>query len=348
MSLLSGLWTTAYVMAGASILTMFAMIGRRVVVDWLARREAVRKKAFTRELLAYLEGGDDTAITLALGRRSARRILPEVARRILRLVRGEDLTRLSSLLRQSGAIKNLIRLSASGRDDERLDAVETLAFLNEPEAMATLEKRLDDRNYDVQVAAALGLANWNKLPPADELAVRLRIETADRLSSYFKIFRAYLTDRADELLPLLSADRPAAVKIVAIDALSESGEFAVLPWLLKLAEDSNLNVRVCAVKGLGRLGHPRARDVVLQSLADPAWEVRAQAAQAVGAIGLKVATPALSLLLEDNKHWWVRYRSAQALGRLGKAGQEALTESATRSADAANFIEAVMFEAGRA
>jgi HEAT repeat protein len=56
---------------------------------------------------------------------------------------------------------------------------------------------------------------------------------------------------------------------------------------------------------------------------DPAWQVRAMAAKALGRAGRLDSIDALSVGLRD-RQWWVRANSADALARMGAPGLEAL------------------------
>jgi HEAT repeat protein len=56
---------------------------------------------------------------------------------------------------------------------------------------------------------------------------------------------------------------------------------------------------------------------------DEDWRVRAQAARALGAVGVAEAVPELTRALSD-RSWWVRFRAALALAQLGDAGRSVL------------------------
>jgi HEAT repeat protein len=60
---------------------------------------------------------------------------------------------------------------------------------------------------------------------------------------------------------------------------------------------------------------PLLQEPVRARLADVDWQVRVQAVKALGRIGDRSDTARLALLLAD-REWWVRYRAAQALVEL--------------------------------
>ena len=86
--------------------------------------------------------------------------------------------------------------------------------------------------------------------------------------------------------------------------------------------------RVLVTGGAGTIGAA----VVRRLLRDPAWEVRAQAAKALGRSQALAAIPALAEALSDST-FWVRQNSAEALGALGPAGLAQLQQRAMRDSD---------------
>ncbi|MGH7731481.1 MAG: HEAT repeat domain-containing protein, partial [Candidatus Eiseniibacteriota bacterium] len=63
-----------------------------------------------------------------------------------------------------------------------------------------------------------------------------------------------------------------------------------------------------------------------------AWQVRAQAARALGRVRAPLAVPALAARLTDPS-WWVRHHAAYALNELGEDGHSALRHVVASSAD---------------
>ncbi len=99
-----------------------------------------------------------------------------------------------------------------------------------------------------------------------------------------------------------------------------------------LVRHADAEVRVAAVRALGRIATSPNSPVLLEALSDTAWPVRAQAAWALGRIGLEAAVPALSSCLTD-REWWVRRHAAYALAGLGNRGADVLRVAAQGSPD---------------
>lgn len=134
--------------------------------------------------------------------------------------------------------------------------------------------------------------------------------------------------RPDEVRQLLlDPTTIPAIKAAAIEALSGSGDYRLVPVITRLALSTGDDAPELPryLRALGQFGHPAARPAILRKLSSKVWFVRAAAAEAAGRIGLVDAADALLGLLDD-ADWWVRYRAGEALVRLGKTGKALLTE----------------------
>ena len=98
------------------------------------------------------------------------------------------------------------------------------------------------------------------------------------------------------------------------------------------AASGDADLRVAAVRALGRIQAIESGMALLAALEDETWQVRAQAAKALGAVRATVAIPALSKHLCDSS-WWVRHHAAYGLRDLGHEGQAALRRIVASSDD---------------
>ncbi len=96
--------------------------------------------------------------------------------------------------------------------------------------------------------------------------------------------------------------------------------------------DSDLDLRVAAVRALGRLQAVESASSLLVALKDDAWQVRAQAARSLGRVSAPIAIYALTARLSDPS-WWVRHHAAYALADLGEEGRVALRRVIAESTD---------------
>ena len=151
---------------------------------------------------------------------------------------------------------------------------------------------------------------------------------------------AALTGVEDIKSLILAPETNAGVRMAAIEALVASGDYSVVPVIANLAlnaaDDAPELPRY--LRALGFIGHPAARSAVMAGLSSAAFGVRAAAAEAAGRIALGDAADRLTELLDDGE-WWVRFRAAEALLKLGTNGTECLRriarEGSPRARDAA-------------
>lgn len=121
--------------------------------------------------------------------------------------------------------------------------------------------------------------------------------------------------RAVEALITALADDHAAVVLKAAFALSQIGDTRALPALMRQLGHENREVETMLISVLERFG-AAAIPGLMQALAEGRWQVREQAADALGGIGDQAALPALVQALQDTQ-WQVRFAAANALGTLG-------------------------------
>ena len=102
----------------------------------------------------------------------------------------------------------------------------------------------------------------------------------------------------------------AALFLKAIDREMVKG---LIGGVRKILSEGDKEIRAAAVRGLATLNDKApARDLIRTLVKDDDWEVRAQAAKALGAIKISEASLALFWALHD-RQWWVRQNAANAL-----------------------------------
>jgi HEAT repeat protein len=96
-------------------------------------------------------------------------------------------------------------------------------------------------------------------------------------------------------------------------------------WLKLLGSDEE-PAQQAAVEALSRLGQAAVPELI-RALKDEDWQVRNQAAVALGVIGpeARAAVPALSELLQDEDKY-LRSNAATAVGKLGREARSAVPE----------------------
>lgn len=336
MSSLWFLWFLSIAIASAALLMMIGLILARLILGRTGRaREAERRR------LIPLLLGDRQDQSLGSGGRSD--ILADLSVELIQLVRGSDRDRFVEAATSLGVPERLRRHLDSGSARIRLAAAEALAEFPDERSIARLLAALRDPSADVRLTAALSLAAIDRTPPARELVELLGIGTRENSLLTVSLFRDMAGTRPDEIRALiLDPGVPPGAKAAAIEALSASADYSLVPLVTTLAStaDSEDPVLPRYLNALGDFAHPAAEPAVKRGLGSPSPEVRAAAARAAGRIGLTPLAPHLRELLGD-ADWWVRFRAGEALTLLGAEGVRLLRETAEGGSGAAQTAAAL-------
>jgi HEAT repeat protein len=204
----------------------------------------------------------------------------------------------------------LLRLT--GMDDPTLSLTALWALVRiDPQAAAEYLTPMFIEREDWAMSHVAGILQQAGTPVAAVLAGMLPRLSVQRLPRALRIAEALRID--------LPAD--------ALAAALAGGEIAVVCAALRIVNTPLLQAPVRAL------------------LAHEDWQVRVQAAKALGRIGERADVERLVLLLAD-REWWVRYRAAQALVELPwlkRADLEALRAS-LEDRFAADMLAQVMAE----
>ncbi|GAA4011443.1 HEAT repeat domain-containing protein [Sphingomonas swuensis] len=316
------LWTLSLSMALLALAIMAGLILGRAV----SARRAKALKAHREAWLPRLLDGATDAEFADLPHRPE--LLVQLASELITLVRGEEREQFVATATRLGVADTLRRRLNRGSNRDRIVAAETLAFFPDDRSTDALDQALDDKSPDVRLTAALALASSGRAPPLAHLVERLRLGTQETSMLNVTLVAEIARDRPEEVTQLLMDDAtPSPLKAAAIDALSGSGDYRLVPLVVRLALEADDEAPELPryLRALGELQHPAARPAILRGLASRTWFVRAAAAEASGRVGLVETVDTLLRLLDD-PDWWVRYRAGEALARLGRPGRDMLHE----------------------
>ena len=345
MTVLTAIWNVSLGLAGFSLLFMAVLIVRRIFIDRANVRHAVRRADLQARLITAIDP-ECCATFPPLTSRSDRRILAEVGRELVDLVRGEDRARLLALMAANGIVEFVLSDMTAGTARRREAAIVCLApFDREDVRSALLQALCSDPVLAVRMSAAFALAEWGEPPPLPVLVKALGgLDHAGSLR-----LRALLALVAAasplELVELMRSNPNPSVLAAALYALGQSGTLGAIDLILDATTHADVTVRAEAFRALAQLGHPDAEAAILRGLTDTAWQVRGQAAQCAGQIGFGSAVPALERALSDPQ-WWVRFRICEALTKLGADGLGVLARTAQENGPAAQTAQLVLAEAG--
>jgi len=220
----------------------------------------------------------------------------------------------------------VIRLGLTGcseSTDERIDAVYDAKAEPSAENIEKIRTFLTDPNRDVRATAVNSLVSL-PVPDAAEIA-----ETALGDSDGFvrSIAAMRMGDVGDashvpQLVGLLKNDPDKIVRQRAAESLSMLGGEESLAGLMGGLGDPLDNVRLASAKGVRSLDPSAAIPQLSRMLLeDPTWEIRVQAASALGSTGDPDVLAVLESALEDDNEF-VRSAASNAL-RVHRAVEEA-------------------------
>ncbi|MEH6433978.1 HEAT repeat domain-containing protein [Massilia sp. DD77] len=256
-------------------------------------------------------------------------------------LRGEATEALNSMARALGADRLARAMLARGPRQERLLAVLVLGHLRDREAWPQLLPLAELSDSALSLTALWALVRVDP-DAAAEYLTPLFIEREDwALSHVAGILQQAAAPTAAVLgrvLPNLPGERlPRALRIAEALRVPLPG-----PVLAGALRGSAVPV---VIAGLRSVITPETIEDVRALLAHADWQVRVQAARALGRIGAREDAERLRALLADPQ-WWVRYRAAQALRELpalSRADLEQLRDSLT-DRFAADMLQQVLAE----
>jgi HEAT repeat protein len=242
-------------------------------------------------------------------------------------LRGEANEALNEVARRLGIDAYARSLLGRGSRPARLLAALVLGHLHDTDAWPGLLRMAGQPDNTVSLTALWALVRIDPQAASDYM-VPLFIEREEWALSLAAGILQQATEPAaaalTRLLPQLGEDKlPRALRI------AEALHLALPAGVLKAALDSGSMPVVIA--GLRGVRTPAALPEVRALLAHEDWQVRVQAARALGRVGERGDAERLVLLLGD-REWWVRYRAAAALlelPALARADLEALRASLT-------------------
>jgi HEAT repeat protein len=310
---------------GLTLLLSLQIVGLRVA---LRRREAGEARALARwrpVLNAAIVG--DAPATLPPLQRADRLPFLRLWVHLQGSLRGEAGEALNELARRLHVDDEARTMLARGPRSARLLGALVLGHLRDRRAWPQLLVLADQPDNTLSLTALWALVRIDPEAAADYLAPMF-VEREDWALSHVAGILQHASAPASNvlarLLPTLGEDKlPRALRI------AESLRVTLPAGVLRTALTSrSVPVVIAALRSVLT---PDTIDAVRALLGHDEWQVRVQAARALGRVGERADADRLAVLLGD-REWWVRYRAAEALlelPALRRADLEALRASLT-------------------
>lgn len=201
----------------------------------------------------------------------------------------------------------------------RLRAVVSLAEIGDSRAARVLMQHLSDREPEVRVQCARGLARMGYTPAIDLILERFNEETPWVRTRFAEALISFGRDASWPLTAFVRVNHTAPNNFgvpEAVRVIGRIGDLEVGPALAELLYTvEDLEVMLALIESLGQVGGPLAVRPLRKMFAHDDWRVRAKTATALGEIGDPSVNPVLVTGLSDSS-WWTRRNCAAGLAHL--------------------------------
>lgn len=220
---------------------------------------------------------------------------------------------LDEVARRAGMVPIALRLARKGNTASRLIAVTMLGLLREESASQLSENLMASTLPVLSIAAAHALVQIDPSTARDFLILRLKRNDwppakVDAIIAQERVIFAPVLVEAIFTLP----EGKRLVRYLEFCDADEA--LPAINRILDASSSDDATIR-SALKVLGQFAPREGADRAAQFLRHANWEIRVQAANALGRMGDASQVSALAELLGDSE-WWVRYRAAQAIADL--------------------------------
>ncbi len=300
----------------------FSLLAGVIGLKWAHRRRVQahnkRRRSYLRLLSAHLVSPTPT-LTLD-DRQFEDDAFIDAVIDIRNTVAGDSAVVLKDLIDGRGLINlQAARLRSPFPLGRRLRAVVSLAEIGDQAAGRVLMQHLSDREPEVRIHSARGLARMRYLPAIEPMLERMRYESPLVRSKFGDALIAFGTEASWPMVGFVRVhqhDDDTTGLPEIIRAIGRIGEREVGPALSELLHElENVEICLAIIESLGSIGGPRSLRPLRKTFCSDDWRIRAKAASAMGEIGDPSVNPILFQALGDSS-WWTRRNSAGALAVL--------------------------------
>jgi len=165
-------------------------------------------------------------------------------------------------------LENISKVLEFGSSKEKIEILETLDDIENPEILEKIISKLDDDDIEVRGEAFSSLIlNKNKIS-------NFLINSLDAANKNIRGFTSLV--------------------------LANRNETDAIPEIIKLAKDERSMVRSCALGALGHLKAQEAKEIFLEGLSDTNLEVKKSALQAIIELKISISDEKIREILKEN------------------------------------------------
>lgn len=319
------IWQGSIVLSLTSIGALLMLFVRRLIIQANDARLERRRAQIKKRLIAYISSDTPQGWNEPMKSIADERILLGIASDLLQSVTGIMRTRILALLNTVVDIERMLRLLRRGNAVDRAKVAARLFWSQDPHVHAELRKALLDPEPEVVLAACNTLIGVGQHIDLAELMPLLKARDMLDHRGVRDLIRRLARNNTTAITEMITGDDH-DMAAVALDSLGANIDPALLASIKTVAQiHRSTNVRASAIRALGNANEKTAAQVIEQALNDLDWEVRVQAAIAIGRLKLVNLAPRLAECLESD-NWWLQWRAAQSLAKLGQEGQRYLRQ----------------------
>jgi HEAT repeat protein len=214
---------------------------------------------------------------------------------------------------------------AVGCGDNRggsIDGIYALQADPTPENRARIRQALENPDHDIRATALHVLLNLG-VEDGSELGIRFLGDEHPFVRMTAAILLGSVGDATavDPLGDRLRNDEDWRVRQRAAESLAALGGEQAAIYLREGFVDPLMEVRRASIMGVATIAPADSMDgLILLLREDPEWEVRVQAARALGSLGLPEAGPALEEAVYEDSNQFVQAAAAYAMKLLDEKG----------------------------
>lgn len=211
-------------------------------------------------------------------------------------------------------LQNLLEDLRNGTNQERRYAAEDLGYGKFYEAVPDLVKGLSDPTIAVSEACANALIRIGGKDVACQIVPALSTEDV-RLRNYVVEILSLIGEISIPILKDQLQNGERDVRIFAVDILTKIRSPQSIETLLQALSDPDINVASTAADGLGDIASDEHITILLNHMNEDAW-MRSSILRGISRIGGPKAFEAVSPFTEDND-MLVKFSAIKALGKIG-------------------------------
>lgn len=320
------------------------LVIQRLVASFRAARARRRRQHLAPHVHAAVMGDGDVGSLGGRMTRSDRAIVREMLLHLaLDLGAGERGT-IAVVYQRLGLLDEELRGLQRGSVAGRVTAATNLGLLSGSKALPALVKALEDVRAEVRLAAVRSVGEIGGPVALRALVLRLGdIDPNVGECAYGVLAETGHPDLAADLIRFVRTTGSAEGRrrVLHLIGSMKADAYEHISDVLGSGDDET---RIAAVRAAATIGDPRFYAVLVSLLDDSRLDVRCEAARGLGRLGSAEAVRPLVKVLHETRSWWLRLHAGAALEELGAAGREALHgalgDADARVRDCAQYVVA--------